>query len=406
MSSLPRSQISSHQIFPTSKSSKKLGKKAKEYSSKSSKIKNLQLKKNNSQEDLITKKNSFHKSEKNLQKPEEIQSSQASSYRPSHRKSSSFNQDSQNSAINDLKTAKTPAKPSSPKAKKGVKKSLISCMSTKLHSKRASLEIPLNKTTDYLKSFENSSKQEKKTLKTKNLGNKLKVLEKQVKNQDFSQKFKEAFFEKSVNCFNKDSKPLKSILSKGKFSKTKSLKFSKSFRTDDLHPIEESLKSSALETENDEWVNFLDSKFQGSNSYYVEEFRQKLIKERVTSFDLNEEHLTNQLSKDLCTDLNLSSSESLSMNYPLKITEKTYKKPAKVPSLPLNLLNFEAEFQRDSDSVLSSDLHEILSSEEGCKSSENLFQSTKDPSLESFRVKSVPFNSFCPERPENLKNKP
>lgn len=397
MASLPKSNSISLNLSPASKNLKKILKKAKEKTSKPSKSKTNELNKTSNKElkTCSSKKELYSfKQIQDIEKTSELSSPKVDSFRPSHGKGLSLDFDKLNYAINDFKSTKKDLKQISPRSKKSVKKSQFSLAASKFQSKRSSLDKPLNKTNDS-KIINQSLKQEEKVLKTKNLGTKLKDLEKKLKKKSLSTAFEKQQFEKSLTykTFQKEGKPVKSTLSKGKLNKNKTSRINE-YKTDrfiEKVVKEESIKSSRQQTENDEWINCFDHKFQGGNSKFVEEFKEKIRSERINHGNLNEAQIITLLTsqEDLCTeDLDLTPSDSISIDFSYKLTQNIQiKKPENVPSLQLKFVNLD---ESASNINYSSELIEDLNSSQesqSCKSSGKFVQSTTDPSLESVRVK-------------------
>ena len=396
MASLPKSHSISLNLSPNSKNLKKILKKGKEKTYKTTKSKTNDFNKASTKElKAFSSKKELYSSKQNqdLEKTSELASPKADSFRPSHVKGSSSDLDKLNYAINNFKSTKKDLKQISPRSKKSDKKSQFSLVASKFQSKRSSLDKPLNKANDS-KIISQSLKQEEKVLKTKNLGTKLKEFEKRLKKKSLSTAFEKPQLEKSLTykTFQKEGKPLKSILSKGKITKNKTSRINESRTQRHIEKVdnEESIKSSRQQTENDEWINIFDHKFQGGNSKFVEEFKEKIRSERIDLGNLNEAQITLLTSQeDLCTeDLDLTPSDSISIDFPYKINQNIQiKKPDIVPSLQLNFVNLD---ESASNINYSSELIEDLNSgqdSQSCKSSGKFIQSTTDPSLESVRVK-------------------
>lgn len=233
--------------------------------------------------------------------------------RNKHKKSLSLNFDCNNSNNKDLIDTNQYIKP------------LNTAKGAKIKSKK--LNFDLNKSAkngsqNFLRKQKNSSTEvhlkhledntvKKKEIKTKkSLGSSNSKADKVVNSKTNQRSFLTG---------SKDSRQLKGIIKASKYPET-TKNFPKSFNTENKSL--DSSKSSFIPTETDEWVNFLDYKFVGSASGFVEEFKAKILEDfpiPTNHDEFNDCKIHTRLStyENLDTeDLNLSLSESLLLENP------------------------------------------------------------------------------------------
>lgn len=259
--------------------------------------------------------------------------------RNKHKKSFSLNFDSINGDIKEevdknqyLKPLKTP---------KGVKvKSKKLTFDLNKPAKNGSqilLRKPKKSGTEvHLRYLDDNIAKKKETKVKKNLGNFKPKIE-----QGMSLKVDQ----RNLSTSSKESRQLKGIIKASKYPET-SKNIPKSFNTE--YKSSDSSKSSMIPTETDEWVNFLDYKFVGSASGFVEEFKAKILEDFPVPFndnEVNECMIHSQLSSfdHLNTeDLSLSVSESvLPENPTMDLAEVKNVKIQQycIPKLALNELS-------------------------------------------------------------------
>ena len=117
--------------------------------------------------------------------------------------------------------------------------------------------------------------------------------------------------------------------------------------SEDYESEEDSFHSGGLGTEREEWVNFLDSKYCGTNSAFVEEFKASILKSKVQvkkpqgdNESTAKSHKTSSNSESFESTLIIDPTESKSNPHP--------DKKLNIPKLSLSMLK-NSEYSSDDD---------------------------------------------------------